>query len=74
MNDDCLDQACSQGSVPGVAKVSWRNHVVQNIRACFIPYAITIKWIMHLREKIDLASMLQRSRLSLTKIPGNISP
>jgi len=44
-------QARSQACVPGVAKLSQRNHLVQYLRTYFILYAIKIKWIMCVQEK-----------------------
>ena len=35
-------QAFSQTCVAGVAKLSWKNHVVQNPRVCVVFYVITI--------------------------------
>ena len=57
-------QACSQACLSGVAKLYPKNHVVHNMRAYFIFYAITIKWIMCVQEKIELSSMSQRPRIS----------
>ena len=51
-----------------MAKFYWRNDVIQNLRAYFILYVITIKWTMCLQEKIELSKMLQRPRLSCTKL------
>ena len=42
--------------------------MVHFLRAYFIPYVITIKWIMFVQEKIELSSMSLRPRLSSTKI------
>ena len=56
----------------GVVKMSWNNHVVQNMRAYFIPYVITIKRIMRVQEKIELSYLSQVTRLSSTKISRNI--
>ena len=47
----------------GVAKLSSGNHVVQNLKAFSI---------RHVQEKIELSSMLQRPRLSSTKISGDL--
>ena len=41
----CCYQACSQACLSGLATVNWRNHVVQNVRAYFMLYDITIKFI-----------------------------
>ena len=66
-------QALSQACVSGVAKLHWRNHVVQNLRACFILYAITIKWTKCVQEKIELSSMSRIQRLCSTNISGDLS-
>ena len=42
--------------------------MVQNVRAYSIPYAITIKCINCMQDKIDFSCMLQRPRLISTKI------
>ena len=47
--------------------------MIHFLRAYFIPYVITIKWIMCVQEKIELSSMSQRPRLSSTKISGDFS-
>ena len=57
-------QARTQACVAEVAKLHWRNHVVQNLRAYFILHVVTIKWIMYVQENIQLSSMSQRPRLS----------
>ena len=44
-------QARSQTCVLGAAKVYSRNHVIQNLRAHFIVYVITIKWTICAQEK-----------------------
>ena len=38
--------------VSGVAKLPWRNHVIQNLRAYFLTHVSTIKWIMYVCRKI----------------------
>ena len=48
------NQARSQACVSGVAKLHWRNHLVQNLRAYFIPIVITNKCTMCVQEKIEL--------------------
>ena len=50
-------KARSQECAAGGANLSWRNHVVHCLRAHFILYIITIKWIMCLQEKIELSSV-----------------
>ena len=65
--------ARSHACASGMAKLSWRNHVVHFIRTYFIPYVSTIKWIMCVQEKIELSSMSLRPRLSSTKISGDFS-
>ena len=47
--------------------------MVQNLRAYFILYDITMKLIMYVQEKIELSSMSQRPRLSSTTISGDFS-
>ena len=47
--------------------------MVHFLMACFIPYVITIKWIMCMQEKIELSSMSLRPRLSSSKISGDFS-
>ena len=37
----------------GGARFSWRNHVIQNLRAYFMLYFTTIKWVTCVLEKID---------------------
>ena len=68
-----LYQAHSQACVSGVAKLSQRYHVVQNLGAYFIFYVIKIKWIICLQEKIELSSMSQRARWSSSEISGDLS-
>ena len=53
----CMRKPRSQVCVLGVAKLSWRNHMVQNLRAYFILYVITIKWVIRVQEKIELSSI-----------------
>ena len=58
----CIDrpkQARSQACVSMVAKLSHRNHVVQNL--------------MCVQDKIELTVTSQRPRLSSTKISGDLS-
>ena len=47
--------------------------MVQNLRAYFMLHVITIKWMMCVQEKIAFAGILQRPRLSSTKISGDLS-
>ena len=47
--------------------------MVHFLRAYFIPYVITIKWIMCVQERIELSSMSLRPRLSSSKISGDFS-
>ena len=54
-------QAYNQACASGVAKLSQRNHMVQNLRAYFILYVI--KW-MCVDENINFSSMSQRPRWS----------
>ena len=54
-------QAHSQICATGVAKLSWRNHLAQNLKVYFILYVITIKLRMCLQEKIELSSLSQRA-------------
>ena len=61
-------QARRQGSAPRVAKLSWRNYVVQILRAHFILYGVTIKWIACTQQKVEFSCLLQKPRLSSTKI------
>ena len=42
--------------------------MVQNLRACFILYAITMKLTIHVQEKIELPSMSQRPRCDIENI------
>ena len=66
-------QTRSQACVSGVANFSQRNHVVKNLRACFMLYVITIKWMMCVQEKIELTGTSKRPRLSSTEISGDLS-
>ena len=68
-----MRQACSQACSSRVARLSSRNHEVQNLRAHFILHIITIKWLMCVQEKIELSSMSQRPRLSSSKVSGDLS-
>ena len=54
-------QARKQACVLAEAKLFWRNHVVQNLRAYFILYVIIINWIMCIQEKMELSRMSERS-------------
>ena len=47
--------------------------MVQNTRAYFILYVITIKCIKCTQEKTEFSSMLQRPRLISTKVLGDLS-
>ena len=47
--------------------------MVQNLRAYFILYVITIKCIKCMQEKIEFFCMLQRPRLISTKMLGDLS-
>ena len=47
--------------------------MVENLRAYFILYVITIKCIERMQEKIEFSCMLQRPRLISTKILGDFS-
>ena len=47
--------------------------MVQNLRAYFILYVITIKCIKCMQENIEFSSMLQRPRLISIKILGDLS-
>ena len=47
--------------------------MVQNLRAYFILYVITIKCIKCMQGKIEVSCMLQRPRLISTKILGYLS-
>ena len=47
--------------------------MVQNLRAYFMLYAVTIKWVMCVQEKIELTGTSKRPRLSSTKISGDLS-
>ena len=64
----CYSQAC----VSGVAKLPWRNHVVQNLRAYFILCVITIIWIMSVEKKINLSRMSLRPRLISSDISRDL--
>jgi len=44
-------QARSHTYISGVAELSWRNLVVQNLRAFFIIRVFTIDWIMCVCKK-----------------------
>ena len=66
-----LQQARSHVCVAGVARVHWRNHVVQNMKACNIIHVVIVKWIMCVQENIDLSGMSQRPRLSSSTISHN---
>ena len=44
----------------------------QNLRAYFVLYAITIKWIMCVEKRINLSSMSQRPRLISSNISGDL--
>ena len=49
--------------------------MLQNLRAYFILYAITIKWIMRVQERTELSSMShwsQRPTLNSTKNAGDL--
>ena len=47
--------------------------MVQNLMAYFILYVIAIQLITCVQEKIEISSMSQRPRLSLSIISGHIS-
>ena len=47
--------------------------MVQNMRAYFILYIITIKCINCMQEKTEFCYMLQRPRLISTKVLGDLS-
>ena len=47
--------------------------MVQNLRAYFIFYVVTINRIICVQEKIELSRMLQRLRLSSSKMSGRLS-
>ena len=47
--------------------------MVQNLRAYFIFYVITIKCIEHMQERIEFSCMLQRPRLISATILGDLS-
>ena len=47
--------------------------MVQNLRAYFILYVITIKCIKCMQGKIEFPCMLQKPRLISTKILGDLS-
>ena len=38
-------------------KLSWRNHLAQNLKVHFILYFITIKLMMRVHEEIQLSSL-----------------
>ena len=69
----CTLQARSQAYLSGVANFHWKNHVVQNMRAYFILFFITIKCINCMQEKTEFSCMLQRPRLISTKLLGELS-
>ena len=60
--------AHSQASVSRVAKLTWRYNMVKSIRAHFVLYVSTIKRIMCVQENFELYYLLQKSKLSFTKI------
>ena len=68
-----MQQARSQVCVTWVAKLSWWNHVVQNLRAYSIRHVATIKSLMCVQGNIELSSMSQRPRLSSFIISGDFS-
>ena len=47
--------------------------MVQNLRAYFILYVITITCIKCMQDRIEFSNMLQRQRLISTKILGGLS-
>ena len=47
--------------------------MVQNLRAYFILYVITIKCIKFVYQKVEVSCKLQRPRLISTKILGDLS-
>ena len=47
--------------------------MLQNLRAFFIIYVKTIKWIMHVQEEIEVSSIPQIPRLSSIKISEDLS-
>ena len=47
--------------------------MVQNLRAYFILFVVAIDRIICVQEKIELSRMLQRLRLSSSKISGRLS-
>ena len=63
----------SQSCPLGAAKFHCGNHVVQSLRAYFILYVITMKFIKCVEEKIEFSCMLQRPRLISTEIVGHVS-
>ena len=73
MTTKTLIQDRNQARVSGMAKLSWSNRVVQNLKAFFILYVTTIKWIIYVQVKIGVFSNSQRPRLSPIKISGDLS-
>ena len=65
--------ARSQAYLSKAAKLSWRNHVVQNLRAYIILHVTIIKWTTCVQEETEISSMSQWPRLSSTKISGSLS-
>ena len=57
----------------GVAKLSKRNDVVQNLEAYFILYIILIQFKMCVHDNFEPSSLSQTPRLSLSIISGGIS-
>ena len=47
--------------------------MVQNMRAYFILYVITIKCIKSMQEELEFSCMLQRPRLISTKVSADLS-
>ena len=47
--------------------------MVQNLRAYFIFYVITIKYIKCMQEKIEYFCIVERPRLISTKMLGHLS-
>ena len=70
---DDLRNAFIPSPKPGMAKLGRRNHVVQNLRANFILYVLTIKCNMCVQEKIEIFSMAQGPKLSTAKFSGDLS-
>ena len=56
-------QARSQACLPGVANF----HMVQNLRAYFILYVITIKCKKYMQDRIEFSCMLQRKKVNLNQ-------